>query len=267
MPAAPEIPILHLDAHVVVVDKPAGLLVHRTRSGSGEDALLQRVRDQLGRPIFLAQRLDRHTSGVLACALAPEVVPRLQAVLTAPGARKEYLALVRGACAPAFACDEPLVDDKGVAREARTSVARFAWLPALRASLVLVRLHTGRYHQIRRHLANRGHHVLGDPFYGRARANRLAARLGLRRPFLHAWRLEAEHPIAGRLAGTAPLPPELQDFLEVAGADRNPLVAPGYPREDAHDLESSLDRGPDAARGAHGAAAGNARAAAGERAG
>lgn len=261
------VPLLHLDAHVVVVDKPSGLLVHRTRTGSGEDALLQRVRDQLGRPIFLAQRLDRHTSGVLACALAAEVVPRLQAVLTAPGARKEYLALVRGACATAFTCDEALVDDKGVAREARTGVTRLAWLPLLRASLVLVRLHTGRYHQIRRHLANRGHHVLGDPFYGRARENRRAARLGLQRPFLHAWRLEAAHPVAGELSATAPLPPELQDFLEVAGADRNPLAAPGYPREDAHDLESSLDRGPDAAGVARDTPAVDARTAACERAG
>jgi tRNA pseudouridine65 synthase len=230
------IPILHLDEHVVVVDKPAGLLVHRTGRDPTEEALLQRVRDQIGRPIFLAQRLDRDTSGVLACALSPQVVPNLQVVLTAPEARKEYLALVHGACPEAFTCDQPLVDDKGVARAACTSFARLADVPALDASLVLARLHTGRYQQIRRHLAGRGHAVLGDPFHGEAQANGRAARAGLRRLFLHAWRLDAAHPITGRLHAIAPLPPELAGVLDrleitppVASSERAPARAPTRP--------------------------------------
>lgn len=210
---APPLPILFLDEHVVVADKPAGLLVHRTRPGSGEDALLQRLRDQLGRRIHLVQRLDRHTSGAIACALGPEDASRLQAGLRAEDARKEYLVLAHG-CAPlAFACTAPLRDDKDVERDARTSVTRLAYLPESRASLLAVRLHTGRTHQIRRHLAQRGHPVLGDPYYGKPRANRLLARHGLARPFLHAWRLDAAHPRAGRLTVEAPLPAGLLDVL------------------------------------------------------
>ena len=224
---APPLPILFLDEHVVVADKPAGLLVHRTRPGSGEDALLQRLRDQLGRRIHLVQRLDRHTSGVIACGLGPDDARRLPANLQAEDACKEYLVLAHGCSPLAFGCAEPLRDDKQVEREARTSVTRLAYLPETRASLLRARLHTGRYHQIRRHLAQRGHPVLGDPFYGKPRANRLLARHGLSRPFLHAWRLDVAHPRAGRLAAEAPLPAGLLDVLASLPDGERALAALG----------------------------------------
>lgn len=207
------IPILHLDASVVVVDKPAGLLVHRTRAGAVEEALLQRVRDQLGRRVFPVHRLDRMSSGLLAYGLDSRAARRLQAGLQAADARKEYLVLARGACAQEFESRAPLRDDEGVEREACTTFRRLEFLPALRASLLVARLHTGRAHQIRRHLALLGHHVLGDPRYGKARLNRRAARLGLARIFLHAWRLELAHPEGGRLTATAPLALDLSAFL------------------------------------------------------
>lgn len=205
--------ILHLDERVVVVDKPAGLLVHRTRAGSGEEALLQRLRDQLERRVFPVHRLDRMASGLVAYGLDPEAARRLQAGLQAERAVKEYLVLARGACPEAFECQAPLRDDKEIEREARTSGTRIAFFPVLASTLLSVRLHTGRYHQIRRHLALLGHHVVGDPRYGKARTNRVAARFGLTRLFLHAWRLEAPRPVDGLLAVRAPLAPDLRGVL------------------------------------------------------
>jgi len=206
--------ILFRDARVVVVAKPPGLLVHRTRSGSGEEALLQRLRDQLGQRVFPVQRLDRWASGLVAFGLDPEATADLQTGLQAPDARKEYLVLARGACSGRFECRAPLVDDKGVERVAHTAFERLAFLPGLPATLLRARLHTGRYHQIRRHLALLGHHVVGDPRYGKARTNRAAARLGLARLFLHAWRLGLPRPLDGLLQVRAPLAGDLRAVLE-----------------------------------------------------
>ena len=207
--------ILHLDESVVVVDKPPGLLVHRTKSGSNEEALLQRLRDQLGRRVYPVHRLDRMASGLLAYGLDPRAAQRLQGGLQSADACKEYLVLVRNPCAAEFESHAPLLDDKGVARDAHSVLTRLALFPAARASLLCARIHTGRYHQIRRHLALSGHHVLGDTRYGKARANRFFARRhGLARLFLHAWRLDLPHPGGGRLAVTASLAPDLRAVLE-----------------------------------------------------
>lgn len=210
--------ILHLDDRVVVVDKPSGLLVHRTHAGSDEEALLQRLRDQLGRHVHPVHRLDRPTSGLLAYGLDSYAARRLQAGLKAADACKEYLVLARGPCPAEFASQAPLLDDKDVMRAASSEFVRIASFPSARASLLRARIHTGRSHQIRRHLALLGHHVLGDARHGKRRANRfLAAHHGLTRLFLHAWRLELAHPAGGRLAVTAPLPPELAAVLASLG--------------------------------------------------
>jgi tRNA pseudouridine65 synthase len=216
MPVPLSIP--HLDAHVVVVEKPAGLLVHRTRPDADEEALLQRLRDQLGRRVHPVHRLDRMASGLVAYGLDRRAAGRLQAALRAPEARKEYLVLVHGSTPRAFESRVPLRDDKEVERDAWSEFTRLAWFPAARASLLAARIHTGRANQIRRHLALAGHHVLGDTHFGKARVNRRAARLcGLQRLFLHAWRLELAHPCGGRLAVEARLPLELERALARLG--------------------------------------------------
>lgn len=207
--------VLYLDGEVVVVDKPPGLLVHRTQRGSADEALLQRLRDQLGRRVYPVQRLDRMTSGVIAYGLDSRAAQRLQAGLQADDAVKEYLVLARGFCPAAFESRRPLVDDKGIERVARTELARLAAFPETRASLLCARIHTGRTHQIRRHLAHAAHHVVGDTRYGKARVNRfLARRHRLPRLFLHAWRLDVAHPSGGRLTVRAPLAADLRAFLE-----------------------------------------------------
>ncbi|MEQ1893847.1 MAG: RluA family pseudouridine synthase [Planctomycetota bacterium] len=207
--------ILFLDDELVVVSKPAGMLVHKTATGADEEALLQRLRDQLGRQVFPVQRLDRWTSGAIAYGLNSRAAGRLQADLKRPEAVKEYLALVRGAVAAPFESRAPLVDDKDVERDAWSEFRpRESFLRA-RLTLVVARLHTGRYHQVRRHLALAGHPVCGDPFYGRERLNRwLAARHGLTRLFLHAWRLVIPRGQAAALEIEAPLATDLEEVLQ-----------------------------------------------------
>lgn len=210
--AAP-LTILHLDPHVVAVDKPAGLLVHKTRSGADEEALLQQLRDQLGQRLYPVHRLDRPASGVIAFALDPKLTAALQAGFQADDAVKEYLVLTRGVVAMAFESRRPLIDDKGVLRDAWTEVAPVMRFPGRRCSLLRVRIHTGRQHQIRRHLACADLNVLGDHRYGNARENRVHRTHGLARMFLHAWRLDVAHPTGGRLSVTAPLPADLRAFM------------------------------------------------------
>lgn len=206
--------ILHLDEHVVAVDKPPGLLVHRTHKGSSEEALLQRLRDQLGRRIYPVHRLDRAASGVIAFALASEFTASLQAGFQAADAVKEYLVLARGVCPEPFESRRPLTDDKGVERDAWTEFAPVMVLPESRCTLVRARIHTGRQHQIRRHLAHLARHVLGDTRYGKGRDNRFhRQRHGLPRMFLHAWRLDVAHPAGGRLSVRAPLAADLRAFM------------------------------------------------------
>lgn len=211
MPEPEPLQILHLDEHVVAVDKPPGLLVHRTHKGANEEALLQRLRDQLGRRIYPVHRLDRAASGVIAFALASEFTAGLQAGFQADDALKEYLVLARGLCPEPFESRRPLTDDKGVERDAWTEVAPVMVLRESRCTLVRVRIHTGRQHQIRRHLAHLAHHVLGDTRYGKGRDNRYHRQHhGLPRLFLHAWRLDVAHPAGGRLSVRAPLAPDLR---------------------------------------------------------
>lgn len=211
------IPVLHLDEHLLAVDKPPGLLVHRTRAAADREALLQRVRDQLGRHLFPVHRLDRASSGVLLFALTSEAAAGLQRALAAEDALKEYLVLCRGSTPAELTSERPLDE-----RPARTSFEKLA--EASRCSPLRARLGTGRRHQIRRHLAHLAHHVIGDTRYGKGRINSFfRATYGLPRLFLHARRLSVVHPATGqRLEVAAPLAPDLAAFL-----GRLPDLPPG----------------------------------------
>lgn len=213
--------VLHLDDQVVAVDKPAGLLVHRTATGSGEEALLQRLRDQIGRRLFPFQRLDRPASGVIAFGLDRRACAALQRALWAEDAVKEYLALVEGSCPERFEADEALVDEEGVARPARTTFVREALLPG-GGSLVRARLHTGRRHQLRRHLAGLGHPIVGDLRYGPEAPEAAPAGDDRPRMFLHACLLDLAHPGGGRLRAEAPLPTDLVALLRARGLEPGP---------------------------------------------
>jgi len=216
--------LLHLDEHLVAIDKPPGLLVHRTQLAAGEDeAALQRLRDQLGRPVWPVHRLDRGTSGVLLFALSAEMASRLGAMFEQGRMDKRYLALVRGwPAVDAGVIDHPLARDPELPSagqpllEAQTGwrvLARAEWplasdprFATTRVALLEAEPLQGRRHQIRRHLKHIAHPILGDATHGKGPLNRaVAAWLGVQRLWLHAQSLAFEHPLTGeRLMLQAP---------------------------------------------------------------
>lgn len=218
--------ILHEDERFVVVDKPGGLLVHRTRESTDRVFLLQEVGRQLGCHVFPVHRLDRAVSGALVMAFSSDATRRLQASLTATDAVKEYVALVRGETPEAFESDRPLTDKNGRRKPARSEFERIATLS--RCSLLRVRIHTGRRHQIRRHLSHLAHQIIGDSSHGKGKINRFFRdTYGLPRLFLHAARIEFLHPwTEERLEVRAPLASDLREFL-LRLPDADPAVVAG----------------------------------------
>jgi len=205
-----DLTILFRDDELVAVDKPAGLLVHRTKESSDRTFLLQRLRDQLGQHVYPIHRLDRPASGVILFGLSPAAARHCKEQWD--DARKEYLAFVRGETPRRFASDRELTSDRGVKQEAHTEFATLCSVHGF--SLVRARLRTGRRHQIRRHLAHLGHQIVGDTQHGKGGINRwLRAEFGLPRLFLHARRLAL-----GAIDVRAPLPEDLRSFLRAFGA-------------------------------------------------
>jgi 23S rRNA pseudouridine1911/1915/1917 synthase len=221
--------ILYQDADVVVIDKPAGLVVHPAPGHGGGtlvNALLHHCRDLSGvggelRP-GIVHRLDKDTSGVLVAAKNDAAHRSLAAQFKAHSVLREYLALVRGAPrAVGGTIEAPIgrhpTDRKRMStrtRRGRAAVTHYRVEERLRgASLLRVRLETGRTHQVRVHLASIGLAVLGDPVYGGAHA--LGAELGLARQALHAAVLGFTHPSTGAaLRFESPLPSDLARALE-----------------------------------------------------
>jgi 23S rRNA pseudouridine1911/1915/1917 synthase len=215
------------DEHLLVVAKPAGLVVHPGAghpSGTLVNALLGREGSRLstvggaGRP-GIVHRLDRDTSGLLLVAKDDRTHWALARELAAHRIRRRYLALVQGHLEASGTVDAPIArhprDRKRMAVVAGGRRAVTHWRTLERhsaADLIEATLETGRTHQIRVHLAHLRHPVVGDRAYGAD--PRLAARLGLERPFLHAWRLSFRHPVDGtEVELTEPLPPELEQAL------------------------------------------------------
>ncbi|MGQ0766272.1 MAG: RluA family pseudouridine synthase [Gemmatimonadota bacterium] len=226
--------IVHEDADIVIVDKPAGMVVHPAPgnwSGTLVNALLGRggALSSLGgveRP-GLVHRLDKETSGLLLVARTERAHRVLGAALAARRITRRYAALCWGHIASdEIVVDRPLardprdrqrmavVPDGKPARTTLTRLARFDSVDLLRA-----RLHTGRTHQIRVHLASIGHPVVGDDTYGGGGARRIVS-IPPRRHFLHAAWLTFNHPVTGEeLDFRAPLPPELRQVLGAVSGD------------------------------------------------
>jgi 23S rRNA pseudouridine955/2504/2580 synthase len=236
-PPARDFPLLFEDEHLLAVDKPAGVAVH---GGSGVSfgviEQLRRARPQ-ARFLELVHRLDRETSGVLLVACRRSALTRLQEQFRQRGADKAvgktYLALVAGDWPDALrVIDTPLrkaVGSDGERRVHETTAADPQGLTAITlvrvarrwpgCSLLEVTIRTGRTHQIRVHLASRGHPILGDDRYGDFALNHQLARAPasagrLARMFLHAQRLRFTHPADGRtLELQSPLPQDAAAYL------------------------------------------------------
>ena len=228
--AAPLAPfgVAYEDEHLIVVDKPAGVVVHPARghrAGTLAQALLGRAAggEQEWRA-GIVHRLDRNTSGLLVVAKDDAVHRELKAALAQRQIRREYLALVEGRPpARSGTIEAPIGRDPrqrmlmsvdADANAAKDAITHFEVERALpRATLLRVRLQTGRTHQIRVHMRAIGHPICGDRDYGHA------GLYGLERQFLHAARLAFAHPVTGAaLDLTSPLPADLQAALARAAA-------------------------------------------------
>lgn len=215
---APE--VLFLDEHLVVVSKPAGILVHRGWDND-DDVMLFRVRDHLGAYVDPVHRLDRGTSGALVFARTKACTPLLAKVFEDGRADKTYLALVRGLMKDdhvRIAYDIPRTED-GPRVPAVTEARTLARSALDRCSLVEAKPETGRLHQIRRHLRHLSHPLIGDVRHGDGRVNRhYRATWNLHRLALHAARLRFDHPITGAPVDVlAPMPDDLRLPLEALG--------------------------------------------------
>ncbi len=210
------LPILYQDAQLVAVDKPAGLLVHRTGLDAGETRFaVQWLRQQIGRPVWPVHRLDKGTSGVLLLALDASCAATLAQDWAGGGVRKTYVAMVRGWPSEAGLIDHPLArlpDDARGARglERQPALTRFRTLARLalplpdrgfaqtRCARIELQPDTGRRHQLRRHCKHMAHPIIGDATHGKGALNRaVAALLGSQRLWLHAQSLVLRHPVSG----------------------------------------------------------------------
>ena len=184
------ISILYQDQRIVIIDKPAGVLVHSHPRFPDEIPLVQRVRDQLGQPVWPVHRLDRQTSGLLIFALSPEIVEPMAEALRQ--GQKTYWAFVRGNF---FPHDEPITVDTPIkGKEARSIVRCLARSTEPRCSLLEVLPKTGRNHQVRRHVRDLHHPILHDGDHGDSRVNRWwRENMGLSRLALHAGIVNIEY--------------------------------------------------------------------------
>jgi 23S rRNA pseudouridine1911/1915/1917 synthase len=238
---AADLEILYEDAHLLAVNKRAGVVVHQTykhATGTLMNALLWRARtwSSAERPSIVG-RLDKLTSGIVLVAKTSAVHAMLQRAMSAPDADKKYLAVVYGRVKKATSeirlrlrrdtrDRRRVVASPNLGSESVTRIERLARGVAPDAGLTLLQctLVTGRMHQIRVHLAASGWPLVGDPVYGEPRWRgvcdpELAAVLkAFPRQALHAWRLALTHPVSGvRLQFEAPLPSDLEHLMTAGG--------------------------------------------------
>ncbi|MCI5763940.1 tRNA pseudouridine(65) synthase TruC [Actinobacillus porcinus] len=209
--------ILYQDAYFVAVNKPAGMLVHRSWLDRHETQfVMQTLRDQIGQYVFPIHRLDRPTSGVLLFALNSEMANLLCLQFEEKTVEKSYLAVVRGYLTGSAQIDYPLkiqldkIADKFAQedKEPQSAVTNYTGLQTVempwaigkyqtaRYSLVRLMPQTGRKHQLRRHMKHIFHPILGDTQYGDLHQNRgLSEKTGVSRLMLHAETLSFDHPI------------------------------------------------------------------------
>jgi 23S rRNA pseudouridine1911/1915/1917 synthase len=230
------------DDHLLVVDKPAGLVVHPAAGnldGTLVNALLHHCGGSLSgiggvaRP-GIVHRIDKDTSGLLVVAKTDVAHEGLAKQFAAHSVDRRYLALVSGvpttgggsvdaalARSPTNRKKIAIVDAKDLARRGKRAVTHWKRLEILQdAALIECRLETGRTHQVRVHMASIGHPLLGDPVYGRSgkTQSKLLNELGFHRQALHAAELGFTHPVTkSRLSFSSPMPPDMQELIHALG--------------------------------------------------
>jgi tRNA pseudouridine65 synthase len=197
-----EFEVFYQDENLVVINKPTGYFVHRSKLDNTSDKIvLQNLRNQIGKKLYPVHRLDRKTSGLLIFALNKETQVILSQMFQEQLVQKYYLAIIRGHTKESFIVDYELPNASGKLKEAVThfKVLSASELPfasstkhsSSRYSLVLAKPETGRQHQIRKHLAHERHPIIGDRPYGCSKQNKFfLEKWNVTRMFLHAWKVE-----------------------------------------------------------------------------
>lgn len=219
--------IIYRDEHLIAINKPHGLLVHRSPiAADASEFALQLLRDQIGMKVNPVHRIDRKTGGVLLFAFNKEVEIAMQKAFMENQVSKKYLAIVRGHTPDAEDIDYPLRKENGTLQDAFTSyiTLKRAELdialgkhPTSRYSLVEAVPATGRMHQLRKHLSHIFHPIIGDRTHGCNKQNKLfLERWAMTTMLLHASQLNFKHPITGEeITIKAALQPEFTRVMEI----------------------------------------------------
>lgn len=238
-----ELEIIFRDDCLIAINKPSGLLVHKSPIDRHETRFaMQMLRDQIGQWVYPLHRLDKPTSGVLLYALDPDTARSMGEQFELGDINKQYLAVVRGYAPKVLRIDHPIkeIHDSAAGPRSRAPMAQDAltdihclatveWpdavdrYPSARYSMLQIKPHTGRRHQIRRHLKHISHPLIGDTTYGKTSHNNyFARRFDCHRLLLHASELEFVHPHSGDIHQiTAGLDPV---FTKVSAAFEVPAV-------------------------------------------
>ena len=233
-----EIEIIYQDDQFLAVNKPEGLLVHKTNIDKYETRyLLQELRDQIGKYLYPVHRLDKPTSGLILFALNPETAAFLQKQIEDNTAKKDYLLVCRGYCPENGTIDHPLkpIDEfkskrkkpkeQKPAKSATTTFKRLNIIelpvsidkyPSSRYSFVKARILTGRKHQIRRHFKHISHPIIGCPKYGKSTHNKyFSEQLETPRLLLHSYQMTIKNPLTDEeIQLPAPLNGSFKAILE-----------------------------------------------------
>ena len=219
--------ILYHDEHLIAINKPHGLLVHRFAiAADTSEFAVQILRDQIGQRVYPVHRFDRKTSGVLLFALNGEANSCLQQAFMSKEVSKKYLAIVRGFTPEKGTIDYPLTTDDGKTQDAVTHYRTlqqfeipvpFGKFETSRYSLVEVTPETGRMHQIRKHFAHIFHPIIGDRPYGCNKQNKLfLEKWHMNTMLLHASELQFTHPVTKELISiSADLQMEFERVIEI----------------------------------------------------
>jgi len=219
--------IIYRDDDLVAINKPCGLLVHRTDISDEEDLFaVQLLRDILGQRVYNVHRIDRPTSGVLLFALNNEMASIMSNQFKEKNVKKTYVALVRGWFPQVTFLNYPVKNGNEVLLDAETHfnlLSKYelsipvAPYETSRYSMIEAHPQTGRWHQIRQHLAHLRHYIINDRVHGTgAHNNMFTEQLGISNLFLHARKLQFIHPLTGKeILIQAEFPPHWEEFQQV----------------------------------------------------
>ena len=225
----PMLEIIYRDEHLIAINKPHGLLVHRSPiAADASEFALQLLRDQIGMKVNPVHRIDRKTGGILLFAFNKEVEIAMQKAFMENQVSKKYLAIVRGHTPDTEDIDYPLRKENGTLQDAFTSYTTlnraeldiaFGKHPTSRYSLVEAVPTTGRMHQLRKHLSHIFHPIIGDRTHGCNKQNKLfLEQWEMTTMLLHASQLSFKHPVTNEeIRIEATLQPEFSRVMEIMG--------------------------------------------------